>query len=409
MTRGARARQERSRAELVSTVAHELRSPLTSVKGFTATLLAKWDRFTDEQKRLMLETVNADADRVTRLITELLDVSRIESGRLELRRQLGRPRPPVAPRTSRAVVAARRGPRPVPSASSRDGLPEMWVDPDKLDQVLGNLLENAVRHGARHRHHRRRAVRTAELAVSVTRRGRGHPARGCAPRVFTRFWRGGRRGGTGLGLTSSRAWSRRTAARSRCGRAPERRGAVPIYRCPPAPPTSPTDAAGRRARPRPSRRLPGGQSARCGGSDATPCTLSRGLRSSLMSAPNKSYDPVEVTPLNADEVERMPATTPWPRSRPPATSTQLKAGAARARRRPLAARAGQPRDRRAAAGTPRPRPASASAAPARAVTEALAARQAELEAERDAAGAGRGGRRRHAAVGPAARAAPGTR
>ncbi|HTW01737.1 MAG TPA: histidine kinase dimerization/phospho-acceptor domain-containing protein, partial [Streptosporangiaceae bacterium] len=63
-----RMRAERSRADLVSTVAHELRSPLTSVKGFTATLLAKWPKFTDDQKLVMLETVNADADRVTRLI-----------------------------------------------------------------------------------------------------------------------------------------------------------------------------------------------------------------------------------------------------------------------------------------------------------------------------------------------------
>ena len=67
-------------------MAHELRSPLTGIKGFTATLLAKWDRFTEDQRRLMLEAVDSDADRLTRLIAELLDVARIDAGRLELRR-----------------------------------------------------------------------------------------------------------------------------------------------------------------------------------------------------------------------------------------------------------------------------------------------------------------------------------
>ena len=141
-----RAREELSRAELVSTVAHELRSPLTSVKGFTATLLAKWDRFNDDQKRLMLETVNADADRVTRLITELLDIARIDSGRLTVSRQVVD--------LGKVVAAARRGDGRPGRGPDRfdvrvaDGIPEMWVDADKLDQVLGNLLENAVRHGA---------------------------------------------------------------------------------------------------------------------------------------------------------------------------------------------------------------------------------------------------------------------
>ena len=114
--RGAqqRARLERSRAELVSTVAHELRAPLTSVKGFTATLLAKWSRFSDDQKRVMLETVNADADRVTRLITELLDVSRIESGRMEVR-PAARRRPRAGPQDHRGPGRLRRARGPVPA------------------------------------------------------------------------------------------------------------------------------------------------------------------------------------------------------------------------------------------------------------------------------------------------------
>ena len=83
-----------------------------------------------------------------------------------------------------------------------------------------------------------------------------------------------------------------------------------------------------------------------------------------MSAPNKSYDPVEVDGAERRKRSSARATRRSPPSPPPATSTQLQGGTARARRRPLAARPGQPRDRRAAARTPRPRPASGSARPA---------------------------------------------
>ena len=83
-TSRARERLDRERSDLVATVAHELRSPLTGVKGFVATLLTKWDRLNDDQKKLMLSTVNSDADRLSRLIAELLDVARIDTGRLSL-------------------------------------------------------------------------------------------------------------------------------------------------------------------------------------------------------------------------------------------------------------------------------------------------------------------------------------
>ncbi len=79
-----RARLDRERSDLVATVAHELRSPLTGVKGFVQALLNRWDRLSDDQKKLMLETVSADSDRLSRLIAELLDVARIDTGRLQL-------------------------------------------------------------------------------------------------------------------------------------------------------------------------------------------------------------------------------------------------------------------------------------------------------------------------------------
>jgi signal transduction histidine kinase len=221
MLRGAqqRARLERSRADLVSTVAHELRSPLTSVKGFTATLLAKWNRFTDDQKRVMLETVNADADRVTRLITELLDVSRIESGRIEIHRQLV-----SIPERVEKIVAGRIAAGDPPGRfriEAAGGLPETWLDADKVDQILGNLIENAVRHGAgtvtvvvepvtlsdTRANTRPGGVDSADsgrgnaagVAVSVRDEGEGI-APELVPSIFRQFWRAKRRGGAGLGL-----------------------------------------------------------------------------------------------------------------------------------------------------------------------------------------------------------------
>jgi PAS domain S-box-containing protein len=202
----ARRRTERSHAELIATVAHELRSPLTSVKGFTATLLAKWERFTDDQKRLMLETVDADADRVTRLIAELLDISRIDSGRLEVRRQLVDMGAAVGRHIQAYVAAGQPADRFL--LRVEQPLPALWADPDKIDQVLSNLLENAVRHGegtvtidvtpAASPREGEDGENTA-TSVTVSDEGAGIPEESMN-RVFTRFWRGSKRGGTGLGL-----------------------------------------------------------------------------------------------------------------------------------------------------------------------------------------------------------------
>ena len=222
----ARARDDRSRAELVSTVAHELRSPLTSVKGFTSTLLAKWDRFTDEQKVLMLQTVDSDADRVTRLITELLDIARIDSGRLVVRPQLLDL--PGVVRRHLAGIEASGTPRDRFVVDVAPDLPEVWGDADKIDQVVANLLENALRHGAGMVTVRVQPVREARedgqdahgmVAVCVEDEGEGVPD-DLHARVFSKFWRGGRRGGTGLGLYIVRGLVEAHGGRVTIGRAP---------------------------------------------------------------------------------------------------------------------------------------------------------------------------------------------
>ncbi len=130
-----------------------------------------------------------------------------------------------------------------------DGIPEMWVDADKVDQVLGNLLENALRHGA--------GTVTIEVepagdgaSVTVSDEGEGIPDEQ-RDRVFTRFWRSGRRGGTGLGLYIVRGLVEAHGGHIEVGRGPGG-GAGSDSCCPPRPPTSPTDATRGAAGPQPS-------------------------------------------------------------------------------------------------------------------------------------------------------------
>lgn len=194
-----RHRRERSAYDLIATLAHDLRSPLTSVKGFTSTLLRNWDRFADEQKQSMLQTVDWDADRMRRLLTDLLDLSRLEAGRLELKRQdvdLSEMAKQVAERVAmdaKAHSIETSFPQPFPIVSA---------DPGKIEQVLMNLVENAVKHGDPGRVLIEGDVRDRRAVVRVSDSGPGIDARH-VPYVFTKFYRRGtgeRHAGTGLGL-----------------------------------------------------------------------------------------------------------------------------------------------------------------------------------------------------------------
>jgi signal transduction histidine kinase len=188
--------------EVVSTVSHELRSPLTSVKGYTSLLLNRWDRLSDDQKRMMLEQIHHDADRVTRLIGELLDISRLETGRLVLRREL-----------VDLVALARRVLEKLTIAYPElEGelvgdlaAPKVYADPDKIEQVLTNLIENAMKYASPTGLELRFEPLDDSVAVAVSDRGEGIPAVDL-PNVFRKFFRRdhGKPTGTGLGLWISR-------------------------------------------------------------------------------------------------------------------------------------------------------------------------------------------------------------
>lgn len=200
-----RERLDRDRSDLVATVAHELRSPLSGVKGFVTALLNRWEMLSDDQKRLMLTTVAADADRLSRLIAELLDVARIDTGRLQLHR---RPTD-LALKCERAVAT-------VAAATSRPidlkivDHPTIEADPDKVIQVLINVIQNAVLHGSgtvtveltgepTSEPTGESTGETAYAVVVVSDEGDGIPAE-LRQRVFTKFWTSGTGGSSGLGM-----------------------------------------------------------------------------------------------------------------------------------------------------------------------------------------------------------------
>ena len=133
--------QEQGFAEMISKIAHELRSPLTSVKGFSATLVKRWDSFTDEQRKQFVETIHQDSLRMARVIAEVVDLARIESGRLELNHAEVH----LHSLCERAVknVETLAGSERVVIEVDEDIC--VWGDLQRLEHVVSNLIENAVK------------------------------------------------------------------------------------------------------------------------------------------------------------------------------------------------------------------------------------------------------------------------
>ena len=193
---------ENTRREFVANVSHELRTPLSLIKGYVETLLdgAINNR---ELSGKFLQTIERHSNRLTNLIEDLLTISRLESGQITLQLKTVPLRPFAASLIAEMQARAReRGTDVV------NEIPEELhgrADPDRLEQVLVNLLENAIKYGRTNGRVtlKGRAV-NGHVELCVADDGPGIPPE-ARERVFERFYRVDRArsresGGTGLGL-----------------------------------------------------------------------------------------------------------------------------------------------------------------------------------------------------------------
>jgi two-component system sensor histidine kinase KdpD len=190
---------DRFKSSLLSSVSHDLRSPLATITGVASALRARNVPWDSERAAQMLDTLLAEAARLDRLVGNLLAMSRIEGGSLHLPRDwedvgdligavLARLRPQIGARQVRVVVD--------------DNLPLIWVNAALIDQALTNLVENALKHTPEGTAITMSTAATGgELQVRVADAGPGIPPE-ALPRLFEKFYRvaGPERRAPGIGL-----------------------------------------------------------------------------------------------------------------------------------------------------------------------------------------------------------------
>lgn len=137
---------DRMKSSLVSTVSHELRTPLAAIKGYASTLLAddvEWDR---DSQREFLSIISDESDRLTSLVNNLLDLSRIEAGSLVLSRDECDPEEIIR----RAAGQAQLQPGNNFEVRVEANLPPLLADRPRLETVIRNLIENSVKYAGEH-------------------------------------------------------------------------------------------------------------------------------------------------------------------------------------------------------------------------------------------------------------------
>lgn len=196
----ASAETERVRNVLLASVSHDFRTPLASILGAATSLSEFGGRFTPERRADLLASIREEAERLDAMVRNLLAITRLEAGALDVRRDwvdVG----DIVERV--ADLARRRGARQTITVELADERPLVRADAILIEQALANILGNAVLHCPAETHVALGLDTTAkDVEITVTDDGPGVPAE-ILPTVFDKFVRGDRRqgdGGIGHGL-----------------------------------------------------------------------------------------------------------------------------------------------------------------------------------------------------------------
>ena len=192
-----------SRREFVANVSHELRTPLTNVRGYAETLMSADDIDRDTQMRF-LGVISSEADRMTRIVKDLLTLTRLDYNRMEMNMQLMDLRE-LGAKAAQAMEGQARSKDLTLTCTLPEALPEVLGDAERIQQVIINIITNAIKYNKPHgsititggTEGDRVFLRVADTGIGVPKED--------LPRLFERFYRVDKArsresGGTGLGL-----------------------------------------------------------------------------------------------------------------------------------------------------------------------------------------------------------------
>lgn len=175
-------RTNRLRANIVTIVSHELKTPLTSIKGFAHTLMREDAKFDEAVKRKYLSIINSETDRLSKLINDMMDMTRIEMGRMELKKEL------VS--VSRIIrdAAAMLNISNI-ELDVKEYLSDIWLDKNKIQEVILNIIDNAVKYSPKDEKIRIKAYEEKDF-IKVTVDDEGHGIQeNEREKVFDAFYR----------------------------------------------------------------------------------------------------------------------------------------------------------------------------------------------------------------------------